>query len=87
MKIKVDLSNLEKCLPKGISPKKKDAFKTLFYSKMALLMHEKSQGKTAIFPKAGFWGSAWLNIWYTPGVSAPTLAIKKQKEYVLYMEI
>lgn len=80
MKIKIDLSNLEQCLPKNISPQKKDEFKTLFYSKIALLMHEKSQGKTASFPKAGFWGPAWLNIWYTPGVSAPTLAIKKQQE-------
>lgn len=80
MKIKIDLSNLEQCLPKNISPQKKDEFKTLFYSKMALLMHEKSQGKIASFPKAGFWGPAWLNIWYTPGVSAPTLAIKDQQE-------
>lgn len=79
MKIKTDLSNLEKCLPKNISPQKKDEFKTLFYSKMALAMHEISRGKTASFPKAPFWGPAWLNIWYTPGVSAPTLAIKKQE--------
>lgn len=79
MKIKVDLSNLEKCLPKNISPQKKDEFKTLFYSKMALIMHELTKGKTASFAKVAFWGPAWLNIWYTPGVSAPTLAIKKQK--------
>lgn len=80
MKIKIDLSNLEKCLPQNISAQKKDQFKTLFYSKMALLMHEIYKGKIASFPKATFWGPAWLNIWYTPGVSAPTLAIKKQEE-------
>ena len=80
MKIKIDLSNLEKCLPQNISAQKKDQFKTLFYSKMALLMHEMYKGKITSFPKAAFWGPAWLNIWYTPGVSAPTLAIKKQEE-------
>lgn len=83
MKLKTDLSNLEKCLPKNINPQKKDEFKTLFYSKMALAMHEYCKGKTASFPKAAFWGSAWLNIWYTPGVGAPTLAIK-QKEDLSY---
>ena len=83
MKVKTDLDNLEKCLPKNISPQKKDEFKTLFYSKMALAMHENCKGKTASFPKAAFWGPAWLNIWYTPGVGAPTLAIKKQEDLSL----
>ena len=80
MKIKIDLSNLEQALPKNISSQKKDAFKTLFCSKLALAMHEQTKGKTASFPKAGFWGPSWLNIWYTPGVSAPTLAIKNNQE-------
>ncbi len=80
MKIKTDLSNLEQCLPKNLNAQKKDAFKTLFYSKMALVMHERYKGKIASFPKAAFWGPAWLNIWYTPGVSAPTLAIKNKEE-------
>ena len=83
MKLKTDLSNLEKCLPKNISPQKKDEFKTLFYSKMALAMHEYNKGKTASFSKVAFWGPSWLNIWYTPGVGAPTLAIK-QKEDLSY---
>ena len=56
MKIKIDLSNLEQALPKNISSQKRDAFKTLFYSKLALVMHEKTKGKTVSFPKAGFWG-------------------------------
>lgn len=80
MKIKIDLSNLEQCLPKNLTPQKRDKFKTLFYSKMALLMHEMYKGKITSFPKAAFWGPAWLNIWYTPGVSAPTLAIKNKEE-------
>ena len=80
MRLKTDLTNLEKCLPKNISVQKKQEFKTLFYSKMALEMHKLCQGKTASFPKVAFWGPSWLNIWYTPGVSAPTLAIKKQED-------
>ena len=72
-------SNLEKCLPKNISPQKKDEFKTLFYSKMALAMHEYCKGKITSFPKANLWGTAWMNIWYTPGVGAPTLAIKRNE--------
>ena len=80
MKIKIDLSNLEQCLPKDLSPQKKEEFKTLFYSNMALLMHEMYKGKITSFPKAAFWSPAWLNIWYTPGVSAPTLAIKNKEE-------
>lgn len=80
MKIKIDLSNLEKCLPKNISSQKKDEFKTLFYSKIALLMHDFYKGKITSFPKVAFWGPAWLNIWYTPGVSAPTLAIKNKEK-------
>lgn len=59
MKIKTDSSNLEKCLPKNISPQKKDEFKTLFYSKMALaaqvrqemLMRKKIN---ALFIESGF---------------------------------
>ena len=79
MKLKTDLSNLEKCLPKNISAQKKDEFKTLFYSKLALLMHAESKGKIAALPKVAFWGKAWLNIWYTPGVAAPALAIKAKE--------
>ncbi|NHJ40523.1 MAG: NADP-dependent malic enzyme [Asgard group archaeon] len=45
-------------------------------------LHPYYQGKMQTIPKAAIWGFDAFSVWYTPGVAAPCLAIKKDKEEV-----
>ena len=43
---------------------------------MALLAHRMYGGKLQTAPRCGIWGPAWFGVWYTPGVSAVSTAIR-----------
>ncbi|NHK31005.1 MAG: NADP-dependent malic enzyme [Asgard group archaeon] len=45
-------------------------------------LHPYYKGKMQTVPKASVWGFDAFSIWYTPGVAAPCLAIKKNKDEV-----
>jgi len=49
---------------------------TAFLKQLSLSMHAHYQGKMQTIPKAGIWGFNWFNVWYTPGVSAVSTAIR-----------
>ncbi|MGC9779205.1 MAG: NADP-dependent malic enzyme [Candidatus Heimdallarchaeota archaeon] len=49
---------------------------------IAMKLHPYYQGKMQTVPKCSIWGFDAFSIWYTPGVAAPCLAIKKNKEEV-----
>ncbi len=51
-------------------------------AKEAMKLHPYYQGKMQTIPKAAIWGFDAFSVWYTPGVAAPCLAIKKDKEEV-----
>jgi len=80
-----DLSNMAEVFSALFSPEKKSAAQTFFLKQLALSMHSFYQGKMQTLPKAGIWGFNWFNVWYTPGVSAVSTAIRDEmlKSYTL----
>ena len=76
MKINLSLNNLEEFLPKHLSADERVKAKTLFFKKLALKMHRFYGGKTAVMPNAPVFSADWFNVWYTPGVSSVSTAIR-----------
>lgn len=78
--MKIDLNNLVESLPKDFSEEDKARAQTAFYKALSLEAHRFYGGKIQTMPKAGLWGNAWFNVWYTPGVSAVSTAIRDNIE-------
>ena len=78
--IKNDLSNLQDLFPETFTEGQKSACKTLFYKKLAMVMHEKYAGKMQTIPKVPLEGFNWFNAWYTPGVSAISTSIRDNND-------
>ncbi len=72
----ITLDNIKDLFPSDFSADEKAKAQTMFFKELSLLMHEFYGGKMQTFPKAGVWGSQWFNVWYTPGVSAVSTAIR-----------
>jgi len=70
------LASITDLLPSFFSEAQQAKSKTLFYKKMALKMHAFYGGKMQTIPKAPLYGFNWFNVWYTPGVSAVSTAIR-----------
>ncbi|MCX7023770.1 MAG: NADP-dependent malic enzyme [Spirochaetes bacterium] len=49
---------------------------TLFYKRLALLAHRFYGGKLQTAPRCGLPHPSWLGVWYTPGVSSVSTAIR-----------
>lgn len=75
-KIKNDLSNLQELFPASFTEEQQSICKTLFYKKLSLYAHNLYRGKMQTIPKIPMNGLNWLNVWYTPGVSAVSTAIR-----------
>jgi malate dehydrogenase (oxaloacetate-decarboxylating) len=75
-KIKDDLSNLQELFPQSFTEEEKSTCKTLFYKKLSLRVHAVYRGKMQTIPKVPMDGFNWLNVWYTPGVSSVSTAIR-----------
>ncbi|MDR1123192.1 MAG: NADP-dependent malic enzyme [Elusimicrobiota bacterium] len=80
MKEDINLNNLEEFLPQSLPPESRAKVKTLFYKSLALKMHRFYGGKIAVMPKAGIFDINWFNVWYTPGVSAVSTAIRDNND-------
>jgi len=78
--IKNDLSNLQDLFPASFTEGQKSACKTLFYKKLALMMHRQYGGKMQTIPKVPLEGFNWFNAWYTPGVSAVSTTIRDNND-------
>jgi malate dehydrogenase (oxaloacetate-decarboxylating) len=76
----IKLNDIENLLPEGLSGEQKAKAKTLFYQSLALKMHRFYGGKIAVMPKAGIFDINWFNIWYTPGVSAVSTAVRDDND-------
>lgn len=75
-KLKADLSNLKEYFAAHYPHEKVAAAQTTFLKKLSELMHSHYKGKMQTLPKTGVWGFNWFNVWYTPGVSSVSTAIR-----------
>ncbi len=78
--LKNDLSNLQEMFPGSFTEEQRSACKTVFYKKLSLHMHAIYKGKMQTVPKVPMDGFNWLNVWYTPGVSAVSTAIRDDND-------
>ena len=76
MAIDINLRNLDGLFPADFSEDKKAQAKTLFLKNLAFEMHRFYGGKMMTVPKCGVYGFNWFNVWYTPGVSRISTAIR-----------
>jgi malate dehydrogenase (oxaloacetate-decarboxylating) len=75
-KIDISLSNLNALFPEDFSQEQIAKGKTIFLKELARSTHKFYGGKIACMPKAGVYGFNWFNVWYTPGVSSVSTAIR-----------
>ncbi len=78
--LKLTLENLKDCWPAAFTEEQKAEAQTLFLKKLALAMHEFYHGKMQTVPKALIPDGNWFNVWYTPGVSAVSTAIRDHND-------
>jgi len=76
----ISLDSITDLFPSNFSEAQIAKAKTLFYKKMALKMHAFYCGKMQTIPKAPLYGFNWFNVWYTPGVSAVSTAIRDDND-------
>jgi malate dehydrogenase (oxaloacetate-decarboxylating) len=72
----LDLKNLKAMFPADFTPTEVAKGQTVFLKRLALAAHEFYGGKMMTIPKAGIYGFGWFGVWYTPGVSAVSTAIR-----------
>jgi len=76
MKPKNNFKNFEEFLPPQLTALERAKAKTLFLKEIALKMHKFYGGKMSVMPHSWADSDDWFNIWYTPGVSAVSTAIR-----------
>jgi len=72
----LDLRNLRSLFPEDFTPSEVAEAQTLFLKRLALAAHEFYGGKMMTIPKAGIYDFGWFGVYYTPGVSAISTAIR-----------
>jgi malate dehydrogenase (oxaloacetate-decarboxylating) len=80
MPISLSLENLSDALPADLSPEQRARAQTLFLKRLSTVAHDFFGGKMQTVPKCGLWGFNWFNVWYTPGVSAVSTAIRDDND-------
>lgn len=76
----IELKNIDELFPRDLSPDQVNSAKTLFLKELSLSLHRHYGGKMMTLPKAGLYGNNWFNLWYTPGVSGVSTAIRDDQE-------
>jgi len=72
----LDLTNLKNRFPKDFTPAEVAKAQTIFLKRLSLEAHQFYGGKMMTIPKAGIYGFGWFGVWYTPGVSSVSTAIR-----------
>jgi malate dehydrogenase (oxaloacetate-decarboxylating) len=80
MDLDISLKNLADAFPADLSPDQRAKAQTLFLKRLSVSAHEFFGGKMQTLPKCGLWGFNWFNVWYTPGVSAVSTAIRDDND-------
>jgi malate dehydrogenase (oxaloacetate-decarboxylating) len=75
-KLNPGLDNLDRAFPGDFTPAQIARARTIFYKRLAETGHRYYRGKTQVIPKVPVPGFNWLNVWYTPGVSRISTAIR-----------
>jgi malate dehydrogenase (oxaloacetate-decarboxylating) len=78
--LKSDLSNIEDFFPIEFTQAQKSTCKTIFYKELSLYMHRRYHGKMQTLAKVPVESIHWLNVWYTPGVSSVSTAVRDNNE-------
>lgn len=63
-----------------LGPARAPAARTDFLYRLSLLAHARTEGKLAMLPSAWPADASWLSVWYTPGVSAVSRAVRDDPE-------
>jgi malate dehydrogenase (oxaloacetate-decarboxylating) len=80
MHIDPTLNNLDALFPPEFSEDEKAKAKTLFLKNLSESVHRYYGGKIQTVPKCGIYGLNWFNLWYTPGVSKISTAIRENQD-------
>ncbi len=79
----IKLENLNDLFPKNFTQEQLAKGKTVFLKELSKRAHAFYGGKMVTLPKAGLYGFNWFNVWYTPGVSAVSTAIRDSGEWTI----
>lgn len=74
------LKNLDNLFSEGFSENRKARVKTQFFKNLSAQAHRFYGGKIQTVPKCGLFGLSWFNVWYTPGVSKISTAIRDDND-------
>ncbi len=74
------LKDLNALFPSSFSQEQLAKAKTIFLKELSFSCHKFYGGKIATVPKAGIYGFNWFNVWYTPGVSRISTAIRDDND-------
>lgn len=77
---KLSLDDITSLFPDHFTEEQKAKAQTLFYKELALEAHQFYGGKMQTIPLAPIYGLNWFNVWYTPGVSAISTAIRDNND-------
>ncbi|MDR1239428.1 MAG: NADP-dependent malic enzyme [Treponema sp.] len=80
MKIDPALKDLDSLFPAGFTEDQRARAKTLFFQNLSLEAHRFYGGKMQTVPRCGVYGLNWFNLWYTPGVSKISTAIREDRD-------
>ncbi len=80
MKIKYSLENIDQCFKEVLPYEEVPKAKTYFFRELALKAHRFYKGKIQTIPRIPIMGNQWMNVWYTPGVSRISTAIRDQND-------
>jgi len=72
----LDLKDLRRFFPEDFNPTEVARAQTVFLKRLSLKAHAFYGGKMMTVPKAGIYDFGWFGVWYTPGVSAVSTAIR-----------
>ncbi|MDR0550647.1 MAG: NADP-dependent malic enzyme [Spirochaetaceae bacterium] len=73
----ISLDNIDALFPAGLSEEQKARAKTAFLKRLSLEAHRFYGGKLQTAPRCGIFSPPDFNVWYTPGVSAVSTAIRE----------
>ena len=79
-KIELSLKNICQLFPENFTQEQMAQAQTVFLKELSLLAHKFYGGKIQTMPKAGLYGFNWFNVWYTPGVSKISTAIRADSD-------
>jgi malate dehydrogenase (oxaloacetate-decarboxylating) len=78
--VPLDLKDLASLFPADFTKDQIAAGQTAFLKHVSLSCHRHYGGKMVTVPKAGLYGFNWFNVWYTPGVSKVSTAIRDDND-------